>query len=547
MDWTALEPGTIFEERYRIESVLGMGGFARVFRATQIGLGRTVAIKVLKPLRGEPDGVIEPARQRADMEDWVQRFRREAKVVSQLSDPHTITMYDYGSTDSGMWYMVFEHISGHSLEEVIDSEGAMEPGRAVEILRQCLSSIEEAHSKGVLHRDLKPANIMLFEHVGRQDQVKVLDFGIAKPIQGNHDFTQVDLTRDGKVIGTPRYMAPEQLKGTAIGPPADIYCLGLVAYEMITGQKAVSGDKVVQVIQQQLAPEPIEIPDSLELPLGLRTAIHCMVAKSQRRRYQSAREVVVALEQWKQEIDLRVDAPTRTLDMREVMGANATLELVDEVKEQPAALRDDTEQQTRPTIDGQQRGRGIATVVAGFIGVIAMAAGVYFVVSQFVLAPETDVQKHSAAIESPGGHDAEVNHTESETTGEITNNADSSQAERMVLMTEPTGADIWVNGSPLGPSPAEFKVDEFTFPLRLKGKLDDARIVETTIEEPRESLKLVFDSGDEEGDAASEQAEVPEPEPTEPSSPPPSRDETEATGESQTADPVVDDRFIPLD
>ncbi len=314
MEWTALEPGTVFEGRYRIEELLGVGGFARVFRATQVDLGRTVAIKVLKPVRMEADGTVDSDLKRSEVEGWMQRFRREAKVISRLRDPCTITMYDYGHTDSGMSYMVFEYISGQSLEEVMEEQGAMEPERVVSILRQCLSSIEEAHSKGILHRDLKPANLMLYEHVGRRDRVKVLDFGIAKPSQDTPDFTRLDLTKDGKVVGTPRYMSPEQLRGGEIGPPADIYCLGLVGYELVTGEKAVSGESMVNIIRQQLASEPILIHSSAELPLGLRSAIHCMVAKDPKRRYQTAREVLSALEQWDEDRDLRVDAPTVKLD-----------------------------------------------------------------------------------------------------------------------------------------------------------------------------------------------------------------------------------------
>src|SRR5690606_38246189 len=141
------------------------------------------------------------------------RFQQEARLVSRLRSPFTITMYDYGRTPSGLLYMVLEYVSGQSIAELLAGGAPVAPQRVVKILNQILISLHEAHALGMLHRDLKPANIMVYEHLGQADQVKLLDFGIAKVIGDSHQQRNIDLTSDGNIIGTPRYMSPEQIRG----------------------------------------------------------------------------------------------------------------------------------------------------------------------------------------------------------------------------------------------------------------------------------------------------------------------------------------------
>ncbi len=282
------KPGELFEDRYRIESVIGRGGFAEIYLAEQVDLSRQVALKILNPrLRNdETHG--------AAVEE---RFRREAKLVAALRDPHTITMHDYGHTDDGLLYMVFEYIDGLSLSELVREEGPIAPRRVVKILRQCLMSLQEAHALGVLHRDIKPPNIMLYEHVGRPDQVKVLDFGIAKSVLGTDDgATAHDLTQAGMIVGTPRYMAPEQLRGQAMGPSTDLYSLALVVYELLCGHKAIVADSVVNIITEQVSGTPIKLPPALGLPSDFVGVVNTMLAKQPQLRFQSAGEVLEALD-----------------------------------------------------------------------------------------------------------------------------------------------------------------------------------------------------------------------------------------------------------
>ncbi|QED27255.1 protein kinase [Microvenator marinus] len=276
--------GELFEGRYRVGPMIGAGGFARVYKAHQEDLGREVALKILTP--GEEGNYDEKL---------VERFNQEARVVSKLRDPHTITMFDYGRTNTGLLYMVFEYVNGVSLSKLIATEAPLAPARAVKILRQVLSSLEEAHALGMLHRDIKPGNIMVFEHVGRPDQVKLLDFGIAK-MTGSQ--VKADLTADGALIGTPRYMSPEQIRGEDLSPRSDVYSMGLVAYELLMGRKAIESNSSVTIIGKQLDPTSFALPPMTNVPEGLRRVVNKMMAKDVEQRFTTCSEVLEALETW---------------------------------------------------------------------------------------------------------------------------------------------------------------------------------------------------------------------------------------------------------
>lgn len=282
-------PGDVFEDAYRVDSILGSGGFARVYKATELGLERPVALKILRPPVRDYD---DDAARENYLETLMKRFQREALLLSKLKSPYTVTMLHYGKTDDGLLYMVLELIDGVSLAEVSREGMPLEPGRVVRILSQVLESLHEAHTMGMLHRDLKPANIMIYEHLGEADHVKLLDFGIAKTVSDVGGAGKKDLTSDGTLIGTPRYMAPEQIQGEETGPPADIYALGLVAYELIVGERAITDDSSIQIIGQQMSPRSFILPDHVAVPLGLRNLVNRMIDKSLSRRYESAKQIL---------------------------------------------------------------------------------------------------------------------------------------------------------------------------------------------------------------------------------------------------------------
>jgi eukaryotic-like serine/threonine-protein kinase len=261
---TLPKPGDLVGGRFRITRLVGSGGFGSVFQAMQENVGRDVALKFLAPSVAK-----DPVN--------IERFRREAFHVSQLRHPNTITLYDYGQTEDGNFYMVMELLEGTSLAETIQKEGAIERSRAAHIFIQILKSLTEAHQRGLVHRDLKPENIHLCEMFGEQDYVKVLDFGVAKLTMLEGGDEEEKLTRAGRIFGTPMYMSPEQACAEPITTATDIYALGLLLFEMLTGLPPVTGRNRMDVIHKQIREEvPKLTPELKGTPLGdiIRKATH---------------------------------------------------------------------------------------------------------------------------------------------------------------------------------------------------------------------------------------------------------------------------------
>lgn len=265
------QQGDLLEGKYRILRPIAEGGMGAIYHARHEKLGRDVAVKVLKPIANEaPDKHLER----------VERFFREASFSSQLTHPHTMTIFDYGELpDNGGFFLVMEFLEGKSLREILDAHGALPAATALHIAIQTASSLAEAHHAGVIHRDLKPANIMLVDRSGDPHFVKVVDFGLVKRIHDDDDGDD-ELTAENTVMGSPTYIAPERfLQKDADGPGVDIYALGIILYEMIVGRPPFirnSGDTVHQLILKhvQEPPPPISfLRPEIQLPDGLETLI----------------------------------------------------------------------------------------------------------------------------------------------------------------------------------------------------------------------------------------------------------------------------------
>jgi len=219
--------GTIFAGRYRVERIIGRGGMGAVYQATQLAVDRPVALKILKT-------------ELADDLKEVARFQQEARAIATLQHPNTIRLIDFGATDDGSLFLVMEYLEGEGLASVIKREAPMEPKRVMHIGLQILEALSEAHNAGIVHRDLKPENIMLTEVFGKTDFVKLLDFGIAKVAENAGDAAH--LTKTGMFVGSPRYMAPEQVRSQWVSDRTDIYALGALMYEMLCGHPVFSAD-----------------------------------------------------------------------------------------------------------------------------------------------------------------------------------------------------------------------------------------------------------------------------------------------------------------
>jgi serine/threonine-protein kinase len=278
--------GTTLVERFVIEDRIGLGGMGAVYRATQIGLGRKVALKILKP---------EVSLKR----DAVTRFEREAKAMSLLVHANTVRVFDFGESPDGLLYLAMELLEGEVLTKKSRREGVLDVTDAVRIVQQILASLHEAHTKGLIHRDLKPDNIFLARVEGHAEPVvKVLDFGIAKAWQGQGKLDQFE-TQAGTVFGTPRYMSPEQAQGSALDPRSDIYGVGTLLYQLLAGEAPFVDDDAVVVMAKHIreAPTPVRraAPEQ-PIPARLERAVMRSLAKDPSRRFQSAQAFIDELE-----------------------------------------------------------------------------------------------------------------------------------------------------------------------------------------------------------------------------------------------------------
>ncbi|MCX7808345.1 MAG: serine/threonine protein kinase, partial [Deltaproteobacteria bacterium] len=263
--------GRVIQDRYRITRVIGEGGMGRVYEAEQrLGAAvRKVAIKTLRPeLSHDPQ--------------IAARFNRECETVIQLTHPNTIQFYDFGKLEDGTLFIVMEFISGHSLATELEERGPLDPLRADHILAQVCGSLHEAHKRGIIHRDLKPENILLSERGGQPDFVKVVDFGIAKH-DDSQEANRTKLTKQGTILGTPAYMSPEQFVGKELDARSDIYSLGIVAYEMLTGRLPFDAQTPWEWATKHLTQAPLPIdahPHGARLPQFKKDAIMRALSKN---------------------------------------------------------------------------------------------------------------------------------------------------------------------------------------------------------------------------------------------------------------------------
>lgn len=275
----------IFEERFRLEEIVGRGSFGIVYRAYDRLRKEPVAIKALKP------------EVRHD-ETLRQRLRREAKVSGMLKSPHVVRIFERGRTHEGDYFIVMEYLEGEELTEVIHREGKLSPPRVARIACQVLNALDEAHSLNVIHRDLKPHNIFLCRGDEEEDSVKLFDFGIAKlaPIvQGCSVKESIKLTVMGGVLGTPVYMSPEQAIGTELTPASDLYSLGIVLYEALNGRVPFDDRDPIRVLYQHVSEPVPPLPEDIAQS-ALGRAVFRSLEKEPAARFATAADFLAAIE-----------------------------------------------------------------------------------------------------------------------------------------------------------------------------------------------------------------------------------------------------------
>jgi serine/threonine protein kinase len=291
--------GTYIDGRYLIRRMIGEGGMGLVYEAEHVEIGRRVAVKVLHAMYTRQLEVVA-------------RFRSEARAATRIGHPHIVDVFDSGTTVDGAVYFVMEFLEGRDVSQLLEDVGPLSPGRAVAIAREICQALVAAHKAGILHRDLKPENVFLIRRDGNPDFVKVLDFGIAKTMEAVSDRVS-RLTNPGVAMGTPEYMAPEQAAGQAIDARADVYAVGAILYEMLTGKPPHEGQNIMEVLTRKatVAPTPLEVLRS-DVPRDLERLVMRTLAIAPDLRPQSMELMARELSQLSSAVPTREQPPAVT-------------------------------------------------------------------------------------------------------------------------------------------------------------------------------------------------------------------------------------------
>ncbi|MBN1946612.1 MAG: serine/threonine protein kinase [Bradymonadales bacterium] len=267
-------------DRYRLLQEIGRGGYAIVYRALDTNSDQEVALKTIRPITPRP-------------EETLGRFRREANLIASLKHPNTVRLLDFGLDDEV--YIAMELLHGRPLSDELEKHHRLPINRSMAIACEILKSLAEAHVLGIIHRDLKPENVFLVANPDGTESIKVLDFGIAKLTKDAPQFDPTALTLQGRAMGTPNYMSPEQAKGQDLTPHSDLYTVGILLYEMITGRPPFAGGTAMDIMLRQVnAPVP-RLPISELRDTPIERAIRKVLAKEPAKRFASAEQMLAAL------------------------------------------------------------------------------------------------------------------------------------------------------------------------------------------------------------------------------------------------------------
>ncbi len=278
--------GTTIDKRFRILSALGKGGMSEVFKAEHLILQKLVAIKVLHQHQFSKANSIE-------------RFQQEAKAISTLDHPNIVRIHAFGISENQKLYLVMDYLDGNSLSELLEAEGHLSCDRVINFAMQIAAGLEHAHSRGIIHRDLKPSNIVLQQDEFGKEQIKIVDFGVARLT--NESGKEVkQLTLQGNTCGSPPYMSPEQCLGDAVDARSDIYSFGCMLYELLSGKRPFQANTAIELMQKHLEQSPKffrSVCPKLEIPSSLEAIVRNCLAKNPDLRYQSMTELLADLKE----------------------------------------------------------------------------------------------------------------------------------------------------------------------------------------------------------------------------------------------------------
>jgi serine/threonine-protein kinase len=287
-DQASLRIGKTFGGRYRLDKQLAEGGMGVVYLATQLQLNRKVVVKVLSPRLGSVD------------QKMAQRFSLEASALARIVHPNIVTVYDYGQTQDGEFFIAMQHIVGRTLESVIDEDGPLDFASLVDIAIQIGRALREAHASRIIHRDLKPRNVMIVDHKDqeRSDYVKVLDFGLATLLGVQPTPEEAQLAYGDSLVGSPKYMSPEQILGEKLDQRTDVYAMGVILYQMAAGVAPFTGSAVQEIMNHHLvsqAPPINSVGYRRPCAPSLEAVITCCLSKTRDQRYATMNELLADL------------------------------------------------------------------------------------------------------------------------------------------------------------------------------------------------------------------------------------------------------------
>jgi len=361
------KPGEILAGKYRIEGVMARGGHGVVYAAHQLGVERPAVIKVLPPSAGHDNAAFK-------------RFEREARVASSLNHPNTVTIFEFGVSDGGLMFIAMERLAGDPLNVAVAREGALDPERTRKIMIQICEALVAAHAEGIIHRDLKPGNVLLCDIHGKKDWVKIIDFGIAKVLEAVDESLVQTLTQDGLTMGTPGYIAPELLAGGKATPACDLYAVGVMGYELMTGHEAFDGNTPFEKIRKQLQEKPTDPPEPIKRS-PLWPVVEKLLERNPADRYQTAEEALAVLEGLPK-LDQPIAAPAATPRASGIQAIPTDAPTVAIGTTKPTPVGNDAPTQAMPIapqrpraaspVDDDEGGGGIGLIVGIAVGIFVL-------------------------------------------------------------------------------------------------------------------------------------------------------------------------------
>lgn len=445
--------GKVIAEKYRVQDLIAQGGMGRIYRAEQLPLGRIVALKILRPQKAfdGPD------------DTWKKRFLLEAATCARLTHPNTVTLFDYGQITLGSrstFFMVMELVPGRTLADVLRNDGPFDPRRTLRVASEICRSLQEAHQLGIVHRDLKPSNVMLTRR-DEDESVKVLDFGVAKVLEED----QEALTQADSVVGSPRYMSPEQIRHLDLDGRSDLYSLGVLMYLMLSGQVPFARDSAVGTLMAHLT-EPV--PSMIErtgraVPEAVEAIVRRCLEKNPKDRFPNAGALREALEA---AIDALPEEDLPDVAVQPLPGGGPTSVHEDTSQTTLSALKPAPSPVTAVTPSPADR-RWLPLAV---VSVLALVGVIIFLATR-----SGSSGKEAAEATPPTAPSAEA------------------VAPVLALTSTPAGAEVYEGTSLLGVTPLSVplnKPETRTFALRLSGYKDGSVQVAPDTTELSRTVKL---------------------------------------------------------